>query len=596
MTSPGASPPAGAAEVASPAPRSRARAARLAALGVLALVVVWCAAGVWTLYQARGDALAGLRQIRSARDALSAEALSRDDADADLRDAGADFRRARERVRSLPVAALRILPVLGRQVKAFEALAAGAKVVVDTGLDGIIRARRLLNAESDPGEGRVADMREIGGIARDSLRRLREVDLGSGKALIPPLASARNGFVEQFEELRGLLERTEAVTAGLAEFLEGPTHYVVFAANNAEMRAGSGMFLSAGLLAAEGGRLSLSAMTTVEDLLLPRGAVPLPAETAALWGWTAPESEWRSLGTSPRFDQTAALAARMWTAKTGQAVDGVLAVDALAMQAVLAATGGVGVDGRTVDAASVVRFLLLDQYAGAGADSPERQARRDRLSAIAVAVMAALDSGGWDPATLAREWGGAARGRHLLAWSRRQKEQGAWRAAGVSGEMGPDSLAVAVLNRGGNKLDQFLEVDADLEMRRTRRGTAVALRVRLHNATPGGLPAYVAGPHPRSGVGEGVYAGIVAVTLPGATTGTVVDGAQTVAEGPDGPTRVIAATVQVGRDETRELVVRFDLPASTRRMDVAASARVPPVLWHVGDEQWRDDRARSVRW
>ncbi len=73
---------------------------------------------------------------------------------------------------------------------------------------------------------------------------------------------------------------------------------------------------------------------------------------------------------------------------------------------------------------------------------------------------------------------------------------------------------VSMLNRGGNKLDQFLQVGADLTFQPAGPDAEVTLRIALANLTPEGEPTYVAGPEPSSGVGEGVHLGILAVTLP----------------------------------------------------------------------------------
>ena len=70
------------------------------------------------------------------------------------------------------------------------------------------------------------------------------------------------------------------------------------------------------------------------------------------------------------------LAARTWTALTGQQVNGVLAIDVVGVQQLLEATGPVTVNGESVSAANVEQFLFHDQYAGVSdstAGAPQRQ-------------------------------------------------------------------------------------------------------------------------------------------------------------------------------------------------------------------------------
>jgi hypothetical protein len=158
-------------------------------------------------------------------------------------------------------------------------------------------------------------------------------------------------------------------------------------------------------------------------------------------------------------------------------------------------------------------------------------------------------------------------------------------------------LLVSVLNTGGNKLDQFLSVDAALSEERRGDGRLVTVRVRLRNDAPVGEPAYVAGPHPSSGVGEGVYQGILALNVPGTATGLGIDGAtKLVALGPDGPTAVAAAPVQVARGQTVEVTARFRIPADLGGVRVEPSARVPAEVWTFRGRTWRDEKAEHIEW
>jgi hypothetical protein len=70
---------------------------------------------------------------------------------------------------------------------------------------------------------------------------------------------------------------------------------------------------------------------------------------------------------------------------------------------------------------------------------------------------------------------GAVDGRHLLAWSPHATQQRAWRAAGVSGALRPDSLMVSAMNFGGSKVDQYLAIAADLQVQPGATGTDVRL-------------------------------------------------------------------------------------------------------------------------
>ena len=73
----------------------------------------------------------------------------------------------------------------------------------------------------------------------------------------------------------------------------------------------------------------------------------------------------------------------MWKALTGQQVDGVLALDPVTLQALIAAEGPVTVDGVELNADNVVRYILHDQYKDAQSTDPiqygaPRPPQRDR--------------------------------------------------------------------------------------------------------------------------------------------------------------------------------------------------------------------------
>ena len=123
----------------------------------------------------------------------------------------------------------------------------------------------------------------------------------------------------------------------------------MLAANNSEMRVGSGTFLQIGLLTIDHGSLKLDAMRSFSDYPVPKGEVPLTGDFADRWGFLEPNTEWRNLGSSPQFPSQAELASGMWKAATGKPVDGVLALDVVALKDLLAATGPVRLDGRHDD-------------------------------------------------------------------------------------------------------------------------------------------------------------------------------------------------------------------------------------------------------
>lgn len=549
----------------------------------LVLLVAWLVACGLILRQGRGHADEGLTAIRAAERRLSADDLLEARALAPLEAARDAFRLARQRFSSPIVAPLGFLPVAGRQLRSARALAVAAAEAAAVAADAVTEARDVLGRPRDSGSERVAFLASLGRIATRTDRALAAIDLGPGKALVGPLARARADLGNRLSDVRDDLRDAGQVATGLAKLLGGGGRYLLLAANNAEMRAGSGMFLGAAELNFADGQVSLGAYRPTGEMVLDAGRAPVvgDGDLAERWGWLHPEQEWRNLALSPRFPASAQLAARMWRAGGGQPVTGVIALDPLALQALLAATGPVRVGDATVTDENVVAMLLHDQYAGLSADSDAgNAARQEQLGVIASAVVAAINAGSSDLPRLADGLAAAARGRHLLAWSADAAQQRMWAVAGVDGTLGDDSLLVSVLNRGGNKLDQFLQVAARLGTATSGSPANGELVVTLRNGTPEGESQYVAGPHPGLNVGSGDYVGMVSINLPGFARDVTVDGdPELAALGPDGPTTVVAWPVRVDRGASATFTVRFGLPAGAVPVWVEPSARVPAVRW-----------------
>jgi hypothetical protein len=119
----------------------------------------------------------------------------------------------------------------------------------------------------------------------------------------------------------------------------------------------------------------------------------------------------------------------------------------------------------------------------------------------------------------------------------------------------------------------------------------------LRNTVPPGEPQYVAGPEGDSGLAEGEYGGIVAVTLPGTVSRAEADGYTTYAAiGSDGPSYVVAPAVRVARGASITLEFRFTLPPALRSLRIAPSARVPAVRWRFRGDRWTDAASHDVAW
>ena len=150
----------------------------------------------------------------------------------------------------------------------------------------------------------------------------------------------------------------------------------------------------------------------------------------------------------------------------------------------------------------------------------------------------------------------------------------------MAGDLRPDSLLVSVLNRGGNKLDWYLPVDARIATAAVSGGTDVTVHLTVRNTTPRGLPRYVTGPPSGQRWSAGTYVGLVTVDVPGAATEVRIAGTIPPVQGRDGSAQVISTIVELAPGQQREIDLQFHLPGRHGQLTVEPSARMPGITWH----------------
>ena len=318
----------------SPAPRSRrirrrtrSRRHKFIVRGVLVLVVLWIiGAGI---VGALGvlHASHGMSDIQDAKDHLSASDVVARSATAPLHKAQQQFDAASGWLHSPLLAPLDILPVLGRQLRSVQDLSSASAQIARIGVQAIGQAHGVLDSRRTPADRHaLSELRQLASLASKTDAQLSRINTGPAHALLPPLSTKHDTFVNDLSTVRSRLQHAAGVAATTADILQGPQNYLLVMANNAEMRAGSGDFLEVGVLSTQDGHLQLSGVTPTVGIPVPAGKVIPTGDLEARWGWLKPGQDWRNLGFTPQFDVNGPLAAQMWQAETGQHVDGVIAV------------------------------------------------------------------------------------------------------------------------------------------------------------------------------------------------------------------------------------------------------------------------------
>jgi len=568
---------------------------------VVALVAIWGGAAVIELVVAADHLRHGEAAVQSARQGLSADGILSGAPVESLRTAQADFASAHGLLSSPLLWPVDVLPVAGRQLRSVQDLSAAAGQVAQVGIGAVGRSQALLRLPHTAGPDRVAALQQLASLAASTHIALAGVNLGPDQALLGPLAREHNTFLSDLTQIRTTLARTSEAASAAATILQGPQTYLLLAGNNAEMRSGSGAFEEAGTITLGNGELHLSDMTPTASLTLPPGAVPVSGDLEARWGWLLPGTDFRNLGLTPQFDVNGPLAASMWKASTGQSVAGVLAIDVGGLQDLLEVTGPVTTaSGQVVSASNVDQILFHDQYVGETYTS-DSTARIDELATLASATLHALENRPFKLHAMADALSSAAEGRHVLLWSADTRTEAAWSGAGVAGQLQPSSVMADIINRGGNKLDQYLSENVSLKLTAQGTKTAGTLTMTFSNKTPSGESPFIAGPFPGLGTQYGEYVGIATVNLPGyARDITSPSNSSVVASGAEGPTVLEGANLDILQGATQSITFNFVLPEAHGSMTVVPSARIGPASWRVvdpvGTSSFQDDVPTTITW
>lgn len=570
-----------------PLPSCAMRRRRRIAAAILLVLGVWAAACAVSAVNVADGSREGRSALRAAQRDLSLRDLLDGTVVAQLESAADSFDDANEAATSVVWLPLRPAPIIGRHLASARALTSSvrdlARRIADTGE----QARALVeSAQPGPG-GRLAVLHRLSSLIVELDQVVDDVDLGPDDALVGTLADARHDVAVQVDDLADGVAQATTALATLTDLLEGPRSTLVFAANNAEMRAGAGMLLSVGELHTEDGRSEVSDFVPVEDVAAPPGSVEIPAELDSLWGWAQPDVELRNLLLSPRFPVAASVAADAWAATGRPPVDGVLAVDPVALGAIVDVTGPVQVGAESFDGTTIVDELLHEQYVRF--DREDRPERQERSADVAEAVLREVVDGSWDLVDMAEALQRTVAGRHLLAWSRAAPAQTGWEALGVEGDLDADSVLVALNSRGAGKTDPFMRMEATMTTESRDSGIDVRVSICVANRVPEGEPDTVTTDRPDISLAEGEYRGILVASVPAGARLVGFEGRDMLnVAGPDGDSEVVGYQIELARGATEDAVLHFRLPPSWSSLVVEPSARVPAVRWRDAAGAWRD--------
>ncbi|MGC5028671.1 DUF4012 domain-containing protein [Micromonospora sp. DT229] len=365
------------------------------------------------------------------------------------------------------------------------------------------------------------------------------------------------GEIDRLAELTSAAQRAGQLLPPLLG-ADGPRRYLLVSQNPAEVRATGGMFGAYALIEADRGRLRMGAQGSSASFGAFTKPLKVPAEVRSLWG-DLPGIYPADVNLTPHFPTAAALYRDMYRRSSGESVDGVFAVDPVALSYLLQATGPVRLpSGGELTAGNAVKTLLSDTY-----QRMEPAEQDTFFAAAAAAVFDALFERKIPTSGLLSAFDRSVAERRILFWSTRPEEQrtfGDSRMAGTLPEQDTVPTVGVFLNDGsGAKLGYYLRQSADLvvgdcqgEGRRE-----LSLRVTIRSTAPSsGLSRSVLG-LARSG---DPYTLRTLVSVYGPAGGTVLDarldGAETaVATGTERRRQVATVNVEIGPGASKTLEV-----------------------------------------
>lgn len=207
----------------------------------------------------------------------------------------------------------------------------------------------------------------------------------------------------------------------------------------------------------------------------------------------------------PSFDRFSRRQLEVYRQATGKHLDGVLAVDPIALGFLSAATGplkGEGID-QTIGPDNAADVILRDSPVRFASD-PLGQSRF--LQTLIQDFWDTLGSGQVDAPALIDAFGKAGRSKHLKIYSSNPDEQIALQEFGMDGGFASSGKNVQFIfhnNLARNKVDYFLHRDFEMRVRITRDDFAlVTTKINLDNEAPSTLPQGLGRQDDNAGINE----------------------------------------------------------------------------------------------
>jgi hypothetical protein len=473
--------------------------------GGLALLIAGVAFGCWLGVQAL-DAKSSLAQARQSAQLAKDALVKGQTADATrwADDAHSQAQAAQAAAHSVPWNIVAAVPWLGSPFKSGQQM---TDVVLDLTTEVLQPTARIgvsISPDRMLDNGRVDiqllrnEEPQLSKISADAARLDAAAKAISEPAFVSRIRDARSALQRQTSEIAKVLENT-ALTARLAPSMmgaDGPRTYFMGFQTNAEARGTGGLLGGFGILRFDNGTATVDTLAADTELKDASASLDLGPEYADVYGFTNPFTDFRNSNLSSHFPYAAQIWQSMWAQRSGMTVDGVIAIDPVALSYILGAVGPVTIpDGEVITKDNVVELTESTAYRRFPTD---QTARKQYLQDIATQVVKRMTGPVESPRQLLDALGKGISERRIAVWSSSPADQKLLEETPLAHVIPDDSAPyaeVVINNLGGNKLDYYLrrhiEYTADGCAGDTRKSIVV---VQIMSIAPDkSLPDYVSG-------------------------------------------------------------------------------------------------------
>jgi hypothetical protein len=392
-------------------------------------------------------------------------------------------------------------------------------------------------------------------------------------ATLPPLADAVGEMRSAVTQAATVVGSLHGAAALLPSMLgaEGPRNYVIAMQNNAELRSSGGIIGAIALLHAENGQISLLQQASTMDFPALTESLPLSESSVALFE-DRPGRYLQNITNIPDFTEAGPLVAARWQQRFGTPVDGVIAVDAVMTENLLAATGPLAFGPFTVTEDDVVSLLLSGIYTAV----PD-PAAQDQIFAQAAGALFGAALSGTDPKALVAALATSADQDRIRIWSAHEDEEELLAGTALGGALPRDDATshVGVLfnDTTGAKMDYYTDAVITTSLGTCEGHPTTRVRVTWTNDAPAdaatSLPSYVTGAG-AFGVDPGSVRTLIAVYGPEGATPSRVEqeggGADNVQTALLGTRSIVQHEVLLAPGESATITVDFQGTGAGNRL------------------------------